>query len=107
MTTTELKTKLDSFKRFYSIHQYKSIGEYHLYLSDGCQFLHENYEVSWLFNIVFDFLHQNKWFPGNYTKWTLVKQPYGLFDLKVESLLNQLYYQQFDIDEQFPFDEFV
>jgi hypothetical protein len=107
MTTTELKSKLDSFKRFYQIHQYKSVGEYHLYLSDGLKYLHEYYDIGWLLDIIFDFLQQSKWHPANYTMWTLERQPCGLVDLKGKTLYGKLLYEQYDISEPFPFDEFT
>ncbi len=107
MTTTELKTKLDSFKRFYEIHKYRSVGEYHLYLSDGCQYLHEYHDISWLLDIIFDFLHDTQWHPANHIHWTLEKQPCGLLDLWGKTILGKLLYEQYHIDQPFPFDEFT
>ena len=107
MTTTELATALDSFKPFYTIHQYRSIGESHLYLSDGCQYLLIYSNVSWLFDIIFDFLQQSKWHPLNYTTWTLERQSCGLLDLRGEALFGILLYEQYDIDQPFPLDEFT
>ena len=107
MTTIELATNLDSFKPFYSIHQYRSIGNSHLYLSDGCQYLLIYCTAGWLFDIIFDFLYQNQWHPANHIHWYLTRQGNGLFKLRAESFFKELYYEQCDIDEQFPFDEFM
>ena len=107
MTTLELATALDSFKPFYSIHQYRSIGESHLYLSDGCHYLLIYSNISWLFDIIFDFHHQNQWHPADHIMWRLQKQPCGLFDLRAEDFFKKPYYEQYDINEKFPLDEFM
>ena len=107
MTTTELKAQLDSFRHDTQLHQYKSVGKCHLYLSNGCQYFHEYNDISWLLDIIFDFLHDTKWHPANSTVWTVEKQPCGLLDVKGKTLLGKLLYEQFDIDEPFPLDEFT
>ena len=107
MTTTELKTRLDSFRHDTHLHQYKSVTKYQLYLSNGCQYFHEYQDISWLLDIIFDFLHDAEWHPANSTVWTVEKQPCGLLDVRGETLLGKLLYEQYDIDEPFPLDEFT
>ena len=107
MTTTELQTKLDSFRRDNQFHQYKSVGECHLGLSNGLKYFHENYDLSWLLDIIFDFLHDTKWHPVNYKMWTIEKQSSGLLDLKGIRLMDELVYEQYDIEQPFPFDKYT
>ena len=107
MTTLELKTKLDSFRHSTQLHQYKSVGDCHLYLSNGCKFFHELYDISWLLDIIFDFLHDTSWHPLDSTIWTVEKQHYGLLDIRGKTMLGKLLYEQYDIEQSFPLDEFT
>lgn len=106
MTTTELTTKIESFRRPYDIHLFGYTGNTQLYLSDGCQFVLEYSKADWLFDIMLNHYQQAQTHPGTHYYWYLKRQYNGLFRVWAQDFFKDLYYEQEDIDEQFPLDEF-
>jgi hypothetical protein len=106
MTTTELKTRIDSFRGGSDIHLFGYIGNTQLYLTDGCQFVLEYCKADWLFDIILNHWQQAQPHYATFYYWYLKRQPNGLFRLWAQSFFKELYFEQDDIDEQFPLDEF-
>ena len=107
MTTLELQTKLDSFGTFHNFTDYRSIGDCLLEISPGCKYLLDYTDIQWLYDIIYNFLHDSKHEPAVHLIWDLKKEHNGLFTLTAKTLRGRLLFEQYEIDQKFPLDRLI